>query len=227
MIGIVGADAHEDLADDVDGILGPGGGQPGVEPDDGSQLRSAAGQFEREGPARAVADGRHLTGVGVLVGHQHLETGPSDRPHEVNVAHQLTEAGTDFLGRQSLPIPVIVEGEAHVAELRQSVGAALGQVVKAAGVVGHQHRRTSVGAAVVHDHVADQPGALVGVLDVGDVHFPPAWSTWERAGRPPARASLTGATSSGARTLEADFTGPIEGSWCSLLPPRRCDHELL
>ena len=88
-----------------DGVLGPVGGEPGMEPHHGLELGPAPGQFQRERASEAVADGGHPAGVGVLAGQEDLEPGLRQGADPVGVTGQCTEPLPDLLGGERLPSP--------------------------------------------------------------------------------------------------------------------------
>ena len=110
-----------------------------MEPDDRGQGRTASGQLQGEGAAEAVADGRHLGGVGVLVSEQDVETGPGDGTDPVGVTRQRPEALTHLLRGKGLALPVVVEGEGHIAQLGQTARGVLRVVAQPGGVMGDEH----------------------------------------------------------------------------------------
>ncbi len=167
---IVGADAHEDAANDVVRVLRTSGREPGVEPHDGFQIGARPGELEHHRPAEAVSDRGNAIGVGVLVREQHVEAGPTEPADTVGVTHERPEPGHDLVDGQRLAIPVVVERERDVAEGRKLLGATLHVVVEPRPFVRKQHGGAAARSLVVRREMSDHADAVDFVLHVFDVH---------------------------------------------------------
>src|SRR5262245_56954810 len=180
-VGVLRADADQHRAGDVAGILRADGRQPGVEPDEGPEVGTAAGQLEHQGAAEAVADGGQPLRVDAGRAPEDVEPRGGDGPSPIGVLayrrDPLPDAGiTD----PELPAAVGVEGDSDVAQPRQPVRPLPVHVVQPGRLVGHQHgrQRRAGGGAVRDRQMTDHHDPAVGlVLDLARRHHPPEPTT--------------------------------------------------